>query len=159
MESCHICQSGIRPQLTTRNYHKWSTLIIVHLREHPRLLPYLYSIPPHFDWTYIINLNQFLSKSMSRESFGPLRLSHFPYDIWWSIWEAYGDPCDPPSPVDFLHPVTPTMVSSTPDEITPLALVAPTDPVPATDASDSVQQDTSCLPTLSSCEEFLSDIA
>ena len=55
---------------------------------------------PHFDWTHIINLNKFLRNSMSRESFGPLRLAHFPCDIWWSIWEAYGDPCDPPSPED-----------------------------------------------------------
>ena len=134
-------------------------MIIDHLREHPGLLPYLYSMPPHFEWTYIINLNQFLRKSMSRESFGPLRLAHFPCDIWWSIWEAYGDPCDPPSLVDFLHPVTLAIVSSTPDEITPPAHVAPIDPIPATDASDPVQQETSCLPTLPSCEDFLSDIA
>ena len=158
MESCQICQFGIRPQLTTRNYYKWRTLIIDHLREHPELLPYLYTLP-HFDWTYIIKLNQFLRKSMSRESFGPLRLAHFPCDIWWSIWEAYGDPCDPPSPEDYLPPVTPIIVSSTSDEITPPAAVAPTDSIPAIDASDSVQQDPLCLPTSSSCDEFLPDIA
>ena len=93
---------------------------------------------PHFDWTHIINLNKFLRKSMSRESFGPLTLAHFPCDIWWSIWEAYGDPCDPPSPEEFLPPVPLAMVSSTPDEITPLAPVAPTNLILATDSLDLV---------------------
>ena len=47
------------------------------------------------------------------------------------------------------------MVSST----LPPAPVAPTDPIPTPDASDSVQQDTSCLPTLPSCKDYLSYIA
>ena len=75
---------------------------------------------------------------MSRESFGPLRLTHFPCDIWWSIWEAYGDPCDPPSPEDILHLVSPAIVSSTSDEITPPTPVIPTNPIPTTDASNSM---------------------
>ena len=116
-----------------------------HLREHPGLFPYLYSLSLNVDWTYIISLNQFLRNSMSRET---LQLAHFPSDIWWSIWKAYGDPSDPPSPEDYLPLVAPAMVSSTPDEITPPAPVAPTDPVPATDALDSVQQDTSFMQRL-----------
>ena len=48
---------------------------------------------------------------------------------------------------------------SSSDEITPPAPVAPTDPVTATDASDSVQQDTLCLPTSASWDDFLADIA
>ena len=75
---------------------------------------------------------------MSKEYFAPLRMEIFPHDIWMSIWEAYGDPCVPPSPEDILHLVTLAMVSSTPDEITPPSSVAPIDPVPATDASDSM---------------------
>ena len=80
-----------------------------------------------------------MCKSMSRESFGPLRLAHFPCDIWWSIWEAYGDPRVPPFPEDILHPVTLAMVSSTSDEITPPTPIAPSDLVPTTDTLDSVQ--------------------
>ena len=74
-----------------------------------------------------------------------------------ALWEAYGDPCVPPFSKDILHLVTPVMVPSTPDEITPPN--APTiDPIPATDASDLVQQEPSCLPTLPSCDNFLLDI-
>ena len=106
-----------------------------HIRQHPGLLPYLYSLSLNVDWTYIISLNTFLRNSMSRET---LQLTHFPVDIWWSIWRSYGDPCDPPSPEDYLPPVTPALVSSPPAEITPPAPVAPTNPVPATDALDLV---------------------
>ena len=55
--------------------------------------------------------------------------------------------------------MTPIVAEFSQDEITPPTLVAPIDPVPATDASDSVQQDTSCLPTLPSCNDFLPNIA
>ena len=101
-----------------------------HLREHPRLLPYLYSLSHNVDCTYIISLIKFLQNNQSRET---LQLAHFCCDIWWSIWRSYGDPCDPPSPEDYLPTVTPAPVSSPPDEITP---PVPVDPVPATDASD-----------------------
>jgi len=139
MESCQICKFGIRPKLTTRNYPKWSSLIIDHLREHPELLPYLYSLPPYFDWTYVLNLIDFLCNSMSKESFPPFSLGTFPYEYWMSLWKYYGDPSDPYSLVKILPPVTLAMVSSTSDEIIPLALVAPTDPILATDTLDSVQ--------------------
>ena len=68
-----------------------------HLREHPGLLSYLYSMPPNLDWTYISSLHVFLRNSMTRET---LRLEFFPCDLWWSLWKAYGDPSDPPSPED-----------------------------------------------------------
>ena len=93
---------------------------------------------------------------MSKESFSPLKMAHFSYDIWMSIWEAYGDPCLPPSLEDILHLVTPVMTPTPPDEITPPdALVATSDLVPATAVLDPVQQETSCLPTLTSWENFL----
>ena len=96
---------------------------------------------------------------MSKEAFGPLRLAHFPCDIWSSIWEAYGDPCDPPSLVDFLDPVTPVVVPTTPVEIIHLdAPVASTDLVPTTNAPNSVQQETPCLPISASWDDFLPNI-
>ena len=81
--------------------------------------------------------------------------SNDPYDIWMFLWETYGDPTIPPFLEDLLPPVA---ADTSSDEITPTALVAPTDPVPATDASDLVQQDTSCLPTSPSCDDFLSNL-
>ena len=72
------------------------------------------------------------------------------------LWETYGDPAIPPFPKELIPPV---VADTSLDEIIPPTLVAPTDPVPDTDASDSVQQDTSCLPTSASCEDFLSDLA
>ena len=59
-----------------------------------------------------------------------------PYDFWMYLWETYGDPAIPPFPQDLIPLVA---VDSSLDEITPLVPVAPNDPVPATDASDSVQ--------------------
>ena len=78
-----------------------------------------------------------------------------PYFYWMFLWETYGDPAIPPFP-KALIPLVATDTSS--NEITPPAPVAPTDPVTASDASDSVQQDPTCLPTLPSCD-FLADIA
>ena len=84
------------------------------------------------------------------------RPSTDPYDLWMYLWETYGDPSIPPFPQDLLPPVA-AITSS--DEITPPPPAASTDPIPATDASDSVQQDTSCLPPLPSCDDFYSNIA
>lgn len=138
MESCPIFQSGIRPKLTPRNYKKWSALIIGHLREHNKVFPSLYSkIMPLFE--YLSSLLCFMYKSMSKKSFSPLLMAIFSHDFWMALWEAYGDLRVPPFPKDILHPVTLAMVSSTPDEITPLALFAPTDLVIAIDDSDSMQ--------------------
>ena len=51
------------------------------------------------------------------------------------------------------------MVPTTPVEIIPPnALVASTDPVPATDAPNSGQLETPCLPILSSWDDFLPNI-
>ena len=51
------------------------------------------------------------------------------------------------------------MIPTTPVEILPLdAPIASTDPVLATDAPDSVQQETPCLPTSASWDKFLLDI-
>ena len=52
------------------------------------------------------------------------------------------------------------MLSTTPYEIiSPYAPIASTDPVPTTDAPDSVQQEIPCLPTSASWDDFLLDIA
>ena len=58
-----------------------------------------------------------------------------PYQFWMYLWETFGDPAIPPFPQDLLPPVA---ADSSSDEITPPAPVAPTDPVPASDASDLV---------------------
>ncbi len=76
-----------------------------------------------------------------------------PYVYWIHLWETYGDPHIPPFSKDLIPPVA---VASSPDEITPLD--APIDPILATDASDLVQQDPLCLPTLPPCDNFLSTI-
>ena len=158
MESCPICQFGIRPKLTPRNYQKWGALIIGHLREHKEVFPSLYlKIVPSFE--YLSSLLRFMYRSMSQESFAPLLMASFPHDVWMALWEAYGDSHVPPFLEDILHPLTPAMVSSTPDEITPLAHVAPTHLVLAIDASDSVQQEIPCLLTSASWDDFLPDIA
>ena len=79
-----------------------------------------------------------------------------PHDYWMYLWKKYGDSNIPPFPEDILPPVA---ADTSSDEITPPPPVAPTNLVTATDALDSVHQDTICLPTLPSCEDFLSDIA
>ena len=73
--------------------------------------------------------------------------------FWMYLWETYGAPAIPPFPKELIPPV---VVDTSSDESTP---PVPIDPVPATDASDPVQQDTSCLPTLPSCDDFLAEIA
>ena len=74
--------------------------------------------------------------------------------------EKYGDPTVPPFPDDILSFVASVMVPPTLEEIPPLDTpIAPIDPVPATDALDSVQQDPFYLPTLPSCDDFLPAIA
>ena len=95
---------------------------------------------------------------MSKECFSPLTMESFPHDIWMNFWEAYGDPHVPPFRKDILHPLTLAMVSSTPDEITPPAPIAPTNLVPATDALDLVQQEITCLPISASWDDFLPNI-
>lgn len=76
-----------------------------------------------------------------------------PYVHWIHLWETCGDPHIPPFPQDLIPSVAST---SSLDEITPPdALVALTNPVPATDALDSMQQVPLCLPTLPSCDDFL----
>ena len=94
MDSCHICQSGIRLKLALRNYQKWSALMLDHLRQHQEVLPCLYSqiLPPNFNWKHLSNLLGFLCNGMSKESFLPLLMPNFPHDIWMALWEAYGDP-------------------------------------------------------------------
>ena len=78
--------------------------------------------------------------NMNKESFAPLLMASFPRDVWMALWEAYGDPCVPPFLEDILSLAAPVLVPPTPDEITPPDTpVDSTDPVPASDASDSVQ--------------------
>ena len=82
------------------------------------------------------------------------------HDMWMAHWKKYGDPTIPPFPDDILFFAASFMVPPTPKEIPPPnTLVAPTDLVLAIDASDSVQQDPSCLPTPASWDDFLPDIA
>ena len=82
-----------------------------------------------------------------------------------ALWEAYGDPNIPPFPEDIISLVThvmvpPIVVASSLDEIThPDAHVATIDLVPTIDAPDSMQKETTCLPTSASWDDFLPDIA
>ena len=76
------------------------------------------------------------------------------------LWEAYGDKNIYPFLEGIISLVTSAMVPPTLDEISPPdSPVDSTNLVPTTDASDSVQQEPSCLPTLPSCDDFLLDIA
>ena len=94
------------------------------------------------------------------DCFVVLRKASNPYELWMCLWKAYGDPQVPPFPEDIPPPITPIMVPTTPVEIIPPnALVSFTDPVPATNAPNSVQQETSCLPILASWDGFLPNIA
>ena len=100
-----------------KNYQKWSTLIIDHLRrDHMEVFPYLSSkiLPPNPTWKHLSTLLHFLYKSMSKESFSPLSMESFPHDVWMALWEAYGDPQDPPFPKEILPPITLVMVPLTP---------------------------------------------
>ena len=58
--------------------------------------------------------------------------------MWMALWKKYGDPTSPPFLDDILSFVASVMVPPTPVEITSPTPIAPTDPVLATDASDSV---------------------
>ena len=78
-----------------------------------------------------------------------------PYVYWMYLWEHYGDPTIPPFPKELIPPAA---ADTSSDEITPPAPVVPTDPVPAIDASDSVQQEILCLPTSASWDGFLPDM-
>ena len=61
------------------------------------------------------------------------------HDMWMALWKKYGDPTVPPFPDDILSFVASVMVPPTLEEIPPPNThVAPTDPILATDASDSV---------------------
>ena len=133
-----------------------------HLRQHHEVLPCLYSqiLPPNFNWKHLSNLLGFLYNSMSKEYFSPLLMASFPHDVWMVLWEAYGDPNIPPFPGDIISLVTSAMVPPTLDEISPPETPMDSiDSVPATNASDLVQQEISCLPTLASWDDFLLDIA
>ena len=66
-----------------------------------------------------------------------------------ALWGAYGVPQVPPFPKEILSLVTPVILPPTLDEIPPPDTpVANIDPILAKDASNLVQQDPSCLPTL-----------
>ena len=150
--------------MTKGNYKKWSALVIDHLKsEHKEVFPYLCSNklisntkiqPPLYRLWDIIILNlSFDTKHVIN------KLIHY-HDMWMALWKKYGDPTVPPFPDDILSFVASVMVPPTPEEIPPPdTLVAPTNPIPTIDASDSVQQEILCLPTLPSCDDFLPDIA
>ena len=97
---------------------------------------------------------------MHKESFAPHLMASFPHDVWMDLSAAYRDTNISPFLEDIISLVTPIMVPPTPYEIPPPdTLVDSTDLVLAIDASDLVQQEILCLPTSSSWDEFLLDIA
>ena len=59
-----------------------------------------------------------------------------PYVYWMYLWEHFGDPAIPPFPQELIPPV---VVDTSSDEITPPTPVAPTDPILAIDALNSMQ--------------------
>ena len=128
-------------EVDKRNYKKWSALMIDHLREHKEVFPFLCSkeLPYYTDLTPIHISVSLIFSSISMDCFVVLRKVSEPYDLWMSLWKAYGYPQVPPFLEDILPPVTPVMVPTTLVEIIPLdALVVCTDPVPAIDAPNSV---------------------
>lgn len=137
------------------NYHKWSQIIIKFLSQH-NVLPYVRVLEYNLETSSLIDTILFLYMDYEvLDSLIDLK-AFYHYDNYIYLWEMYGDPNIPPFPKDLIPPV---VVNSSLDEITSPAPVDPTDLVPATDASDSVQQDPLCLPTLPSCDDFLLTLA
>ena len=132
-----------------------------YLREHQEVIPYLYSkiLQPNPNWAYLPKLLRLMYNSMSKECFAPLLMAIFPHDVWMALWEAYGDPKIPPFLGDIISLETLVMVPPTPNEIPPPdAPIDSTGLVPTIDAPNLVQQDTSCLPTSASWDDFFPDI-
>lgn len=121
--------------LTPDNYQEWSQLVIPYLNQH-NVLPYARGLLYDEDTCSIICCALFLFMDMEvMDSLDDLKSKDL-YDIWIHLWEMYGDPHIPPFPKDLLPLVAAT---SSPYEITPSdAHVAPTDPISATNALDSV---------------------
>ena len=136
--------------------------MLAHLREYQEVFPYLCSkiLPPNPNCAdHIHLLIFFMYGSMSKESFAPLLMASFPHDVWMALWEAYGDTNIPPFPRDIISLAASILVSSILDEIPPPDTpINFTNPVLSTNASDSVQPEKSCLPTLASWDDFLPDM-
>ena len=88
-EFCDTCRFGTRPPLTKKNYKKWSSLVIDHLRsEHKEVFPYLCSNelisdtkiqPPIYRlWDIIILNMSFDTKHFIN------KLIH-PHDMWMAL--------------------------------------------------------------------------
>ena len=142
--------------MTTQNYKQWSELVLTYLSEH-NAFPYVKGFSYNGDTISIICHALFLHMDMEvMDSLDDMKSTNF-YDFWIYLWEMYRDPHIPPFPKDLLPPVT---GASSSNEITsPDASIATTDLVLATDAPDLVQYDLPCLPTSTSWDEFLLDIA
>jgi hypothetical protein len=150
--------------LTKRNYKNWSDLVLDNLRsDHKEVFPFLCSNklisntelqpPLYILWDIIILNLDFDTKHV-------INMITYPHDMWMALWKKYGDPIVHPFSDDILSFVALVMVPPTPEEIPPPDTpIAPIDPVPPKDASDSVQQQIPCLPTSASWDEFLPDIA
>ena len=136
------------------NYQEWSQIAIKFLSQH-NALPYARGLEYDLETSTRIGVVLFLHTDYDiLDEMTDLKMFDH-YDNWMYLWETFGDPAIPPFPQELIPPVA---ADTSSDEITPPAPVAPTDPVPAIDALDSVQHDTSCLPTLPSCDDFLADI-
>ena len=142
MKACFICQDGLRPWLTKRNYQKWSVLIIDHLRrEHKEVFPYLClnELISSIDQPPVKRLLDIIYFNVTHSCYKFIDKFMYPFDIWIGLWEAYGDPNIPLFLEDILSLVTFVMVPSTLDEITHFdILVDSNDPIPSTDAPNSM---------------------
>ena len=116
MEVSFICQGGLKPKLTKRNYKKWSTLIIDHLRrEHKEVFPYLCSnelISSTKEQPPVKGLLDIIIFSINSDCFHVIRKLIKPYDISMALWKEYGDPIVPPFLDDILSFVASVMVPS-----------------------------------------------
>ena len=116
--------------------------MIDHIREHKQVFPYLCSkeLPSSIDHMVLRMIFQAIFINISMDCLSILRKASNPYEIWMSLWKAYGDPTVPPFREDILPPVTQVMVHTTLVEIPPPnALLASSDPVLATYAPDSMR--------------------
>ena len=109
-------------------------------REHKEVFPYLCSnelISDTEEQPPLTSLIILICTSLSSfDYYKVVAKLWYQYDLWMYLWERYGDPNIPPFPKDLIPSVA---VDSSSNEITPPAPVAPTDPILAIDALNSMQ--------------------
>ena len=112
------------------NYQEWSQIAIKFLNQH-NAPPYVRGLDYDIETSSLISTILFLYMDYEVvDSLIDLKKSDH-YDNWIYLWEVYGDPHIPSFLKDLIPPVA---TDSSLDEITPPALVAPTNLVPATNA-------------------------